>query len=66
MAKVASQRSLPEPGLGRAKGRLPSEEALGRGVNSSVTTVPTRGWARVRSRSLGKRSLGLNRTRQLV
>jgi hypothetical protein len=42
------------------------EEVLGRGVNSSGTTVPTRGWARVRSHPLGRRSLGLNRTRQLV
>jgi hypothetical protein len=54
MAKVTSQRSLPEPGLGRAEGRLPSEEALGRGMNSSGTTVPTRGWARVRSRPSGR------------
>jgi hypothetical protein len=29
------------------------EEALGRGVNSSGATVPARGWARARSRSLG-------------
>jgi hypothetical protein len=52
------------PGL--AKGRPLPEEVLGRGVNSSGTTVPTRGWARVRSRPWGRRSLSLNRTRQLV
>jgi hypothetical protein len=42
------------------------EEVLGRGVNSSGTTAPARGWARARSRPLGKRSLDLNRARQLV
>jgi hypothetical protein len=51
---------------GEPRGRPLSEEALERGVNLSGTTVPTRGWARVRSRPSGRRSLGLNRTRQLV
>jgi hypothetical protein len=42
------------------------EEALGRGVNSSRTTAPARGWARARLRPLGRRSLDLNHARQLV
>jgi hypothetical protein len=48
MAKVASLRSLPELGFGRVEGAPVAEEALGRGVNSPGTTVPARGWARVR------------------
>jgi hypothetical protein len=42
------------------------EEALGRDVNSSGTTVPARGWARARSRPLGRRSLDLNRVHQFL
>jgi hypothetical protein len=42
------------------------EAALGRGVNSSETTAPARGWAQARLRPLGRRSLDLNRARQLV
>jgi hypothetical protein len=33
-------------------------------VNSSEATVPARGWARARSRPLGRRSLDLNRAHQ--
>jgi hypothetical protein len=45
LAKVASRRSLPELGFGRAEG---APTAWGRGVNSSGTTVPARGRARAR------------------
>jgi hypothetical protein len=48
LAKVASLRSLPELGLGRVEGAPVAWGGLGRGVNSSGTTVPARGWARVR------------------
>ena len=48
MAKVASLRSLPELGFGRVEGAPVAEEALGRGMNPSRTTVPARGWARAR------------------
>jgi hypothetical protein len=61
--RLLHNEACPSRALGEPRGRLPSEEALGRGVSSSGTTVPTRGWARVRSRHSGKRSLGLNRTR---
>jgi hypothetical protein len=44
LAKVASQRSQPELRFGR----LLLEEALGRGMNLSGTTVPARGRARAR------------------
>jgi hypothetical protein len=59
-------KPAPSRASGEPRGRLPSEEALGRGVNLSGTTVSTRGWVRVRSRPSGRQSLGLNRTRQLV
>jgi hypothetical protein len=42
------------------------EETLERGVNSSGTMVPARGWARARSRPLGRRSLDLNRAHQFL
>jgi hypothetical protein len=58
--------ACPSRASGEPRGRPLSEEALERGVNSSRTTVLTRGWARVRSRPSGRRSLDLNRTRQLV
>jgi hypothetical protein len=58
--------ACPSRTSGEPRGRLLPEEALGRGVNSSGTTVSTRGWARVRSCPSGRRSLDLNRTRQLV
>jgi hypothetical protein len=58
--------ACPSRASGEPRGRPLPEEALRRGVNSSGTTVPTRNWARVRSRPLGRRSLDLNRTRQLV
>jgi hypothetical protein len=48
LAKVASQRSLPELGFGRVEGAPVAKEALGRGVNSPGTTVLARGWARAR------------------
>jgi hypothetical protein len=48
LAKVASLRSLPELGLGRARVRPLLEETLGRGVNPPWSTVPARGWARAR------------------
>jgi hypothetical protein len=48
LAKVASRRSLLELGLGRAEERPLPEEALGRDVTSSGTTVPARGWAQAR------------------
>jgi hypothetical protein len=48
LAKVASQRSLPELGFGQVEGAPVAEEALGRGVNSPGTTVLARGWARAR------------------
>jgi hypothetical protein len=64
--RLLHDEACPSGASGEPRGRPPSEEALGRGVNSSGTTVPTQGWARVRSRPLGRRSLGLNRTRQLV
>jgi hypothetical protein len=64
--RLLHNEACPSWASGEPRGRLPSEEGLGRGVNSSGTTVPTRGWARVRSRPSGRRSLGLNRTRQLV
>jgi hypothetical protein len=41
------------------------QEALGRDVTSSGTTVPARGWSgEARSRPLGRRSLDLNRAHQ--
>jgi hypothetical protein len=42
------------------------EETLGRGENSSGSTVPARGWARARRDCvpLSRRSLGLNRAYQ--
>jgi hypothetical protein len=43
LAKVASQRSLPELGFGRVEGAPVAEKALGRGVNLPGTTVLTRG-----------------------
>jgi hypothetical protein len=51
---------------GEPRVRPMPEEALGRGVNSSGTTVPARGWARARSRPLGRRSLDLNRAHQFL
>jgi hypothetical protein len=42
------------------------EEALGRGMNLFGTMVPARGWARVRSRPLGRRSLDLNHAHQFL
>jgi hypothetical protein len=64
--RLLLDEACPSRASGEPRGRLPPEEALGRGVNSSGTAVPTRGWARVRSRPSSRRSLGLNRTRQLV
>jgi hypothetical protein len=45
--KVRSSLALGEMGV-----RLLTEGTLGRGVNSSGTTVLARGWARMRSRPL--------------
>jgi hypothetical protein len=64
--RLLHNEAFPSRASGEPRGRPLPEEALGRGVNSSGTTVPTRGWARVRSRPSGRRSLDLNRTRQLV
>jgi hypothetical protein len=47
-------KPLPNWASGEPRGRLPFEGALERGVNSSGTTVPTRGWARVRPRPSGR------------
>jgi hypothetical protein len=48
LAKVASPRSLPELASGESKVRPLLEETLGRGANLPWSTVPARGWARVR------------------
>jgi hypothetical protein len=48
LAKVASLRSLPELGLERVEGAPIAKEVLGRGVDSSRSTAPARGWARAR------------------
>jgi hypothetical protein len=49
LAKVASLRSLPPSwASGESKVRPLLEDALGRGVNLPWSTVPARGWARVR------------------
>jgi hypothetical protein len=64
--RLLHNEACPSRASGELMRRPLPEEALGRGVNSSGTTAPARGWARVRSRPLGRRSLDLNRARQLV
>jgi hypothetical protein len=64
--RLLHNEACPSRASGEPRGRPLPEEALGRVVNSSGTTVPTRGYARVRSCPSSRRSLGLNRTHQLV
>jgi hypothetical protein len=47
----------PSLALGETGVRLLTEGTLGRGVNSSGTTVLARGWARMRSRPLADEAL---------
>jgi hypothetical protein len=62
--RLLHDEACPSWASGELRVRPLPEEALERGVNSSGTTVPTRGWARARSRPLGRRSLDLNRAHQ--
>jgi hypothetical protein len=64
--RLLHNEACPSRASGEPRGHLLPEAALGRGVNSSGTTAPARGLARARSCPLGRRSLDLNRTHQLV
>jgi hypothetical protein len=44
--RLLHNQAYPSWGSGESRVRPLLEEALGRGENSSGTTVPTRGWAR--------------------
>jgi hypothetical protein len=44
--RLLHNEACPSWGSGESRARLLLEEALGRGENSSGTTVPARGWAR--------------------
>jgi hypothetical protein len=46
--RLLHYEACPSWASGESRVRLLLEEALRRGVNSSGTTVPARGWARVR------------------
>jgi hypothetical protein len=58
--RLLLDEACPSWASGELRVRPLPEEALGRDVTSSGTTVPARGWARARSRPLGRRSLDLN------
>jgi hypothetical protein len=62
--RLLLDEACPSWALGEPRVRPLPEETLGRGVNSSGTTVLARGRARARSRPLGRRSLDLNRAHQ--
>jgi hypothetical protein len=62
--RLLHNEAYPSRASGEPKVCSLPEEALGRGVNSSGNTIPARGWARARSRPLGRRSLDLNRAHQ--
>jgi hypothetical protein len=61
--RLLHNEACPSRASGEPRGRPLPEEALGQGVNSSGATAPARGWARVRSCPLGRRSLDLDRAR---
>jgi hypothetical protein len=46
--RLLHNEACPSWASGESRVRPSPEEALGRGVNSSGTTVPARGWARAR------------------
>jgi hypothetical protein len=46
--RLLHDEACPSWASGESRVRPLLEEALGRGVNSSGTTVPARGWARAR------------------
>jgi hypothetical protein len=63
--RLLLDEACPSGALGEPRVRPLPEEALGRGVNSSGTTVPARGQARRGEiASLGRRGLDLNRAHQ--
>jgi hypothetical protein len=62
--RLLLDEACPSWASGESSVRPLSEEDFGRDVNSSEATVPARGWARARSRPLGRRSLDLNRAHQ--
>jgi hypothetical protein len=63
--RLLHNEACPSCASGESRVRPPPEEALGRGVNSSGTTVPAEaGLGRGEIASLGRRDLDLNRAHQ--